>query len=111
MKQGIISLLSLMRQMRKVVNNFYGILEFLRIISCYVIPQPLWGISIENFRISLFFCGLGGVFFLEILEFPKIRHCEALKKPKQSRSKFRLKFRLKFPKPRVIPRLDRGISL
>ena len=45
--------------------------------------------------------------FLKILEFPKIRHCEALKKPKQSRSKFRLKF----PKPRVIPRLDRGISL
>ena len=75
MKQGIISLLSLMRQLRKVVNNFYGILEFPR-IPYYVIPQPLWGISIENFRISLFFCGLGGVFFLEILEFPKIRHCE-----------------------------------
>ena len=25
------------------------------------------------------------------LEFPKFRHCEALKKPKQSRSKFRQK--------------------
>ena len=48
----------------------------LRNSKFHVIPQLDWGISIENFRISLFFCGLGGVFFLEILEFPKIRHCE-----------------------------------
>ena len=60
-----------------------GILEF------PVIPQPLWGIFIGNSRALVIASeakqSLGILdFALGILEFPKIRHCEGAKRPKQS---------------------------